>query len=362
MKKGSKGVGFMVKGKELLYTIEAIEQEKGIPKEEIIAILEEAILTAIVKRIERKPDLRVRLNLKEGEFKVFAVKRVVEDGAVNDPEREIALTEAVKYKPNVKVGEEVEVPFSIEGMGRIIAQASANVLSQKMDRLEIDRLYRSLQEKVGDIVAGEIVKEDDKGNVIVKLLGKVEALLPAEERVKTERYRKGDIRKFLVVDVKKRGSEIRVILSRTHPKLLQRLFEKELPEVASGIVKVVGVARDPGDRSKVAVMSMDPSIDPVGACIGVRGSRIQNIVRELQGENIDVIPYSDDPKEFITNALKPARVKEVILNWETKEAKVLVDEEQFALAIGKKGQNARLTAKLTGWKIDIKVEVQPIQE
>ncbi|MGB9668709.1 MAG: transcription termination factor NusA [Thermosulfidibacteraceae bacterium] len=346
-----------MKGKELLYTIKVIEEEKGIPKEDIIALLEEAILTAIVKRIDRKPDLKVQLNLKEGEFKVYARKRVVEDGGLKNPDKEISLSEALKIDPDVKVGDIVEIPFNIEGMSRIIAQASANVLSQRIDKLEIDRLYRVLQEKVGDIVVGEIVKEDEKGNVVVKIHGgKVQAILLPEERVKTERYRKGDVRKFLLVGVKKKGNELEVILSRTHPKLLQRLFEKELPEVSAGIVKVVSVARDPGDRSKVAVTSSDPTVDPVGACIGVRGSRIQTIVRELQGENIDVILYSEDPKEFIANALKPARVNNILLDWENKEAKVFVDEDQFALAIGKKGQNARLTAKLTGWKIDIKVD------
>lgn len=346
-----------MKGKELLYTIEAIEQEKGIPKEDIIALLEEAILTAIVKRIDKKPDLKVELNLKEGEFKVYARKRVVEDGNVKNPEKEISLSEARKIKPDAVVGDVLEVPFNIEGMSRIIAQASVNVLSQKIDKLEIERTYRILQEKLGDIVVGEIVKEDDKGNVIVKILnGKVQAILPPEERVKTEKYRKGDIRKFLLVGVRKKGNELEVVLSRTHPKLLQRLFEKELPEVSAGLVKVVSVARDPGDRSKVAVTSTDPTIDPVGACIGVRGSRIQTIVRELQGENIDVVLYSEDPKEFIANALKPAKVNNIMLDWDKKEAKVFVDEDQLALAIGKKGQNARLTAKLTGWKIDIKVE------
>ncbi|MGB9808306.1 MAG: NusA N-terminal domain-containing protein, partial [Thermosulfidibacteraceae bacterium] len=201
------------------------------------------------------------LNLKEGEFKVYARKRVVEDGGLKNPDKEISLSEALKIDPDVKVGDIVEIPFNIEGMSRIIAQASANVLSQRIDKLEIDRLYRVLQEKVGDIVVGEIVKEDEKGNVVVKIHGgKVQAILLPEERVKTERYRKGDVRKFLLVGVKKKGNELEVILSRTHPKLLQRLFEKELPEVSAGIVKVVSVARDPGDRSKVAVTSSDPTV------------------------------------------------------------------------------------------------------
>ncbi|NPA15115.1 MAG: transcription termination/antitermination protein NusA [Deferribacteres bacterium] len=343
-----------MKGKELLYTIELLEQQKGIPKEAIIELLEESILSALKKRLGEDLDIEVRLDVETGDFNVFQLKKVVKDGEVKDRNKEIALSDAKKIDPEVEEGDVIRVPFAIEGMGRIAARATMQALTQKLTQLERDIIYNTFKKKEGDIVQGTVLREE-RGNIIVDLMGKAEGILPPREQVKNERYRKGDTMKFYVLEVRRgRGGEPRIILSRTHPRLLERLFEKEMPEVVAGLVSVKSVARDPGERAKVAVAANDPEIDPVGACIGVRGARIQGIVRELHGENIDVVLYSDDPKEFIANALKPARVRKIIIDEENKEAKVIVDDDQFSLALGRRGQNVRLAAKLTGWKIDIK--------
>ncbi len=343
-----------MKGKELLYTIELLEQEKGISKESIIELLEESILSAIKKRLNQDLDIEVKLDIETGDFKVFQIKKVVEDDKVKDPRKEISLSDAQKIDPEVKVGDTVRLPFAIEDMGRIAAKATMQVLSQRLTQLERDIVYETFKKREGDIIQG-VISREDRGNIIVDLMGKAEGILPPREQVKNERYRRGDTMKFYIVEVKKgKGGEPRIILSRTHPKLLEKLFEKEMPEVVAGLVSVKSVARDPGERAKVAVSANDPDIDPVGACIGVRGARIQSIVRELHGENIDVVLYSENPEEFIANALKPAKVKKILLDEENKTAKVIVDDDQFSLALGRRGQNVRLAAKLTGWKIDIK--------
>ncbi len=343
-----------MKGKELLYTIELLEQEKGIPKERIIELLEDSIQSAIKRRLLNDVDVEVKLDIDTGEFKAYQLKKVVKDGENYDPSKEIPLADAIKIQKDAEVGDVIKLPFAVEGMGRIAAKATMQVLSHRLTQLERDLIYKTFKEKEGDIVQGVVVREE-RGNVIVDLMGKAEGILPPREQVRNERYRRGDTMKFYVLEVKRgRGGEPRIILSRTHPNLVKRLFEREMPEVVAGLVSVVAVSRDPGDRAKVAVKANDPDVDPVGACIGVRGARIQSIVRELHGENIDVILYSEDPKEFITNALKPARVRKIILDEENREAKVIVDDDQFSLALGRRGQNVRLAAKLTGWKIDIK--------
>ncbi len=343
-----------MKGKELLYTIELLEQQKGIPKEAIIELLEESILSALKKRLGEDFDIEVKLDVETGDFKVYQLKKVVKNGEVKDRNKEISLSEAQKIDPEIKEGDVIKIPFAIEGMGRIAARATMQALTQKLTQLERDIVYNTFKKKEGDIVQGVILREE-RGNIIVDLMGKAEGILPPREQVKNERYRKGDTMKFYVLEVRRgKGGEPRIILSRTHPKLLEKLFEKEMPEVVAGLVSVKSVARDPGERAKVAVAANDPEIDPVGACIGVRGARIQGIVRELHGENIDVVLYSDNPEEFIANALKPAKVRKIIIDEENKEARVIVDDDQFSLALGRRGQNVRLAAKLTGWKIDIK--------
>ncbi len=343
-----------MKGKELLYTIELLEQQKGIPKEAIIELLEESILSALKKRLGEDFDIEVKLDVETGDFKVYQLKKVVKDGEVKDRNKEISISEAQKIDPEVKEGDVIKIPFAIEGMGRIAARATMQALTQKLTQLERDIVYNTFKKKEGDIVQGVILREE-RGNIIVDLMGKAEGILPPREQVKNERYRKGDTMKFYVLEVRRgKGGEPRIILSRTHPKLLEKLFEKEMPEVVAGLVSVKSVARDPGERAKVAVAANDPEIDPVGACIGVRGARIQGIVRELHGENIDVVLYSDNPEEFIANALKPAKARKIIIDEENKEARVIVDDDQFSLALGRRGQNVRLAAKLTGWKIDIK--------
>ncbi len=336
--------------KEILYLLEQLEQEKGISKDVLVETLEMALLSAARKKVPPEIELDVSFDLSEGEAKVFQLKEVVEE--VENPAREISLDEAREMDPDVEVGDTVKVPYMITDFGRIAAQTAKQVLIQKIKEAERDVVYRTYKGREGDIVSGQVLREE-KGSIIVDL-GKGEGILPAKEQVKGERYRRGDTLKFYVLEVKKTGKGPRVVLSRTHPRLLTRLFEREMPEVMSGLVELKAAAREPGERSKVAVVSKDPDIDGVGACVGIRGARVQGIVRELQGENIDIVQYADEPKTFIINALKPATVRKIELDEGKKEAFVVVDDDQFSLAIGKKGQNVRLAAKLTGWKIDIK--------
>ena len=336
--------------KEILYLFEQLEQEKGISREALVEALETALLTAARKKVPPGVKLEVKFDLSQGEAKVYQLKEIVEE--VKDPEREISLDEAKKIDPEAQLGGTLRIPYTISDFGRIAAQTAKQVMIQKLREAERDVAYKTYKEKEGDVVSGQIIREE-RGNIIVDL-GKGEGFLPPKEQVRGERYRKGDTLKFYVVEVKKTGKGTQVVLSRTHPRLLTRLFEREMPEVMSGLVEIKAAAREPGERSKVAVVSKDPEIDGVGACVGIRGARVQGIVRELQGENIDIVQYSDDPKTFIMNALKPATVKKIELDEENQEAFVVVDDEQLSLAIGKRGQNVRLAAKLTGWKINIR--------
>jgi len=339
-----------MKQKEMLYLIEQLEQEKGIDREILVEALETALLSAVRRKVSPDMELEVKFDLSQGEANVYQLKKVVEE--VEDPRKEISLEEARELDPGTQLGDTVRVPFTVADFGRIAAQTAKQVMIQKLKEAERDMVYKTYKSKEGDIVSGQILREE-RGNIIVDL-GRGEGVLPPKEQVRGERYRRGDTLKFYVLEVKKTGKGPRVVLSRTHSRLLVRLFEKEMPEVMSGLVEVKAVAREAGERSKVAVASKDPDIDGVGACVGIRGARVQSIVRELQGENIDIVEYSDDPKKFISNALKPAQVRKMELDPGNQEARVVVDDDQFSLAIGKKGQNVRLAAKLTGWKIDIK--------
>lgn len=348
--------------KEMLYLFEQLEQEKGISREVLVEALEMALLSAARKKAPPGIDLDVKFDLSQGEAKVYQLKEIVEE--MEDPEREIFLKEAKEIDPQAELGDKLRIPYTISDFGRIAAQTAKQVMIQKLREAERDMVYKTYKGREGDIVSGQIIR-DEKGNVIVDL-GKGEGILPPKEQVRGERYRRGDTLKFYVVEVRKTGKGPRVVLSRTHPRLLTRLFEREMPEVMSGLVELKATAREPGERSKVAVVSRDPDIDGVGACVGIRGARVQGIVRELQGENIDIVQYSDDPKTFIMNALKPATVKKIELDEENQEAFVVVDDDQFSLAIGKKGQNVRLAAKLAGWKIDIRpaseVRMEEVEE
>ena len=317
---------------EWLEALRQIEREKGIDSETVIQALEAALLSAYKKNYATEEEARVEVNRETGSIHVYAEVESTENGEV----------------------EEEEVTPS--NFGRIAAQTAKQVILQRIREAERDLMFEEYREKTGDIVTG-IVQQSDHRYTLVDL-GKVEALLPSTEQMPVERYRHGMRIKVYVVEVRKTSKGPQILVSRTHPGLLKRLFELEVPEIAEGYVEIKAVAREPGHRSKIAVESHDRNIDPVGACVGARGSRVRMVVNELRGEKVDIIPWREDPEEFISNALSPAKVKEVKVFEEEESSEVIVPDNQLSLAIGKEGQNARLAAKLTGWRIDIKSESQ----
>jgi len=340
-------------GKELYQTIEQIGREKGIDPEVIIQAVEEAMVAAFRKYFRSQENIVSRFNREKGVFEVFARKQVVEE--VTNPEKELSLSEAVKYDPNIKVGEEIDIPKSTEGLGRIAAQTAKQVIYQKVLEAEREKIFNEYHPRIGEIVNG-IVKRFDRNDVIVDI-GRTEAVLPKREQSPNETYSQGDRVRAVIIEVERISRGPQVVISRVDPQLLIKLFEMEVPEIYDGTIKIKNAVREPGERAKIAVYSTDTNVDPVGACVGMRGNRVQAIIRELKNEKIDIIEYSEDPATFIANALSPAKVSKVtILDEEKREAEVIVDSSQLSLAIGKKGQNVRLAAKLTGWKIDIKSE------
>ncbi len=337
--------------KKLYYLLEQLAQEKGLAMEDLVEAIESALLSAVRKKVEPGVELEVEFDVHKGAPKVFRMAKVVKNKP-KDPTKEVSLEEAQKYNPDAEPGDLVKMPYPVRDLGRIAAQTAKQVMLQKMREAERDVLYNRFADKEGDVLAGQVLREE-KGVVVVDL-GHGEGIMPPRERVKGERYRRGETYKFYILEVRKGTRDARVILSRHHPNLLLRLFQRDIPEVANGLVEVKAVAREAGSRSKVAVLSRDPEIDAVGSCVGVRGSRIQSVVKELQGESIDVVEYSEDPAKYIAYALKPAVIHKVVLDEGEHRAMVVVDDDQYSLALGKKGQNVRLAAKLTGWKIDVK--------
>ncbi len=334
----------------MLQVIEQIGREKGIDQAVLIDAVGAAILSASRKTLGPALDLRVEFDQRSGGFKLYAVRKVVEK-ALN-PKVEISIEEAERVSPGAKPGDEIRSEVEAGGFGRIAAQTAKQVIIQRVREAERESIFQSFKARQGELVNG-VVQRVVKGNVIVNL-GKAEAMLPPRERLPREEYRIGDRVRAYVLDVKKSPKGSQIILSRTHPGLLAKLFEIEVPEIYEGIVEIKAVARDAGERAKVAVASRDGNVDPVGACVGYRGSRVQAIVRELMGEKIDVIAWKSDPASFVRSALAPAEIESVEIGAETHTLKVLVADDQLSLAIGKRGQNARLAAKLLGWKVDIK--------
>jgi len=332
--------------------IEEIGREKGIDKEYIIRALEDALLRASKKHFGSHKDIEVHYNPETRELEIFQFKTVVDE--VKDPDLEISLEEARKIDPECEIGDSLGVKLSLQNLGRIAAQTAKQVILQRVRDAESETIYQEFKGKKGDIVSG-IVQRIDRGNIIVSL-GRAEAILPRREQIPKEVYRRGDRIRAYVLDVQRTPGGYQIVLSRTHPNFLAKLFELEVPEIAEGIVRIMAVAREPGERAKVAVMSTDPDVDPVGACVGLRGSRVQNVVQELRGERIDIIPWHEDPARFVCNALAPARVSKIYLNKSEKTMEIVVPDDQLSLAIGKGGQNVRLASKLTGWRIDIKSE------
>ncbi|HEX5499118.1 MAG TPA: transcription termination factor NusA [Thermomicrobiales bacterium] len=330
--------------------IAQIAAERGIPREAVLSSVEHALKTVYKKLADTEEDVEVEIDQTNGGIRVSVVKRIVE--TVEDPDHEIALAEAQAYAPNAQAGELLRIERTPENFGRIAAQTVKQVVLQKIRDYERDTIYEEFSEKQGELMTGAVQRADARA-VIVEL-GKAEAVMPAREQVPNERYRPGQRLKVLLVEVNKDQRGPQLIVSRSHPGIIRRLFEMEVPEIFSGAVEIMEVAREPGLRSKVAVAARQEKVDPVGACVGVRGVRIQNIVNELYGEKIDVIEWSPDTAQFISNALSPAKPSSVSLDEANKVATVIVPSEQMSLAIGKEGQNARLAFKLTGWRIDIK--------
>jgi transcription termination/antitermination protein NusA len=330
--------------------IAQIAAERGIPKEAVLSSVEHALKSVYKKMANTEEEVAVDVDQTTGAMRIFAVKAVVDE--VEDPLSEMSLAEAMTYAPAPRVGDEIRIERTPENFGRIAAQTVKQVVLQRIRDYERDSVYEEFHDKQGEVLNG-IVQRADPRAVIVEL-GKAEAVMPAREQVPNERYRPGQRVKVLLVEVNKDQRGPQLIVSRSHPGLIRRLFEQEVPEIFSGAVEIMEVAREPGLRSKVAVAARQEKVDPVGACVGVRGVRIQNIVNELYGEKIDVIEWSPDTAQFIANALSPAKPSSVTLDEANKVATVIVPTDQMSLAIGKEGQNARLAYKLTGWRIDIK--------
>jgi len=334
--------------------IAQIAAERGIPKEAVISSVEHALKTVYKKEagLQDEENVTVNIDPQTGGARIFVHREVVDE--VEDPDSQLTLAEARKEKPNAKIGEVLMLERTPKNFGRIAAQTAKQVVLQKIRDFEREMVYSEYQDRVGEVLNGIVQRADEKA-VIVEL-GKSEAVMPAREKVPSERYRPGQRLKVYLLDASKEQRGPQLIVSRAHPGLLKRLFELEVPEIFSGVVEIMAIAREPGTRSKVAVVARQDNVDPVGSCVGIRGVRIQNIVNELQGEKIDVIEWSPDQATFVANALSPAKVLNVTLteDGDNKTARVLVPSDQMSLAIGKEGQNARLAHKLTGWRIDVK--------
>ncbi|MBV9876493.1 MAG: transcription termination/antitermination protein NusA [Verrucomicrobia bacterium] len=334
---------------DLLAVLDYMEREKGIKREILLEALSGALLTAAKKSVGPARDLRVTIDPKSGEITALANLIVAE--VVRSVHDEIPLARARKIKPDAAVGDVIEVEVTPEGFGRIAAQTARQAILQRIRQIEKEMIFDEFKDRAGEIVSGT-VRRFDRSDVVVDL-GKFEAVMPMRERVATEDYNIGDrIRAYVVaVENTNRGPEI--IISRSHPNFVRRLFEVEVSEIADRTVEIKAISREAGYRTKIAVWSADEKVDPVGACVGMRGSRVKNIVRELNQEKVDIIRWSADPREFVMEALKPAKIKSITIDEERKAVQVTVDEDQLSLAIGRRGQNARLTSRLTGWEINI---------
>ncbi|HLO12362.1 MAG TPA: transcription termination factor NusA [Pseudoneobacillus sp.] len=337
---------------ELLDALLILEKEKGISRDILIEAIEAALVSAYRRNFNQAQNVRIDINLGTGTMRVFARKEVVEE--VFDPRLEISIEDAKRINPNYEVEDVVELEVTPKDFGRIAAQTAKQVVTQRVREAERGIIYSEFIDREEDIMTGIVQRLDSK--FIYVSLGKIEALLPINEQMPNERYKPHDRIKVFITKVEKTTKGPQIYVSRTHPGLLKRLFEIEVPEIFDGTVEIKSVAREAGDRSKISVHSANDEIDPVGACVGPKGSRVQAIVNELKGEKIDIVKWSDDPVIFVANALSPSKVLDVIVNENDKATTVIVPDYQLSLAIGKRGQNARLAAKLTNWKIDIKSE------
>lgn len=339
---------------DLFAAITSLEKEKGISKEVLFEALEVALVSAYKRNFQSSPTVRVSIDRETGDIKVFAQLKVVED--VASEEQEVSLYEARVYEPRCQPGDTVEMEVTPKEFGRIAAQTAKQVVIQRIREAERELIYENFTDRTEEVITG-LVRRFEQRNVIIDL-GRTEAILPMEEQIPHERYRQGERVKTYIMEVKKTTKGPQIIVSRNHTGFLKRLFEMEVPEIYEGIVEIKAAAREAGNRSKLAVSSQNSDIDPVGACVGPKGSRVQAISTELKGEKIDIVKWSEETEEYIANSLSPAKVASVIINSTEKSANVVVPDNQLSLAIGKEGQNARLAAKLTGWKVDISSETQ----
>ena len=337
---------------ELKKAIDQISKDRGIDRDLLIDTLEEAVRSAVARKYGETMDIEVAFNEDNGEIEVFEFKVVVEE--VHDPVSEISQEDALEHDPNAQIDDEMGFPVKVEDLGRIAAQSAKQVIIQRMRDAEQEIIYEEYKDRVGEISSGIIQRRDRTGWIIN--LGRTEALLPKDEQIPRERYKRGDRVQAYLIDVLKESRGPQVIVSRSHPDYMVELFKREVPEVADGTVKIMGVARDAGLRAKVAVMSRERDVDPVGACVGIRGSRIQNVVQELKGERIDIVVWSPDIANYAQHALSPAMISRILVDEEEEALEVVCPDDQLTLAIGRKGQNVKLAAKLLGWNIDIFTE------
>lgn len=342
---------------EFIAMLDYLEREKGIKREILIEAISTALIAAAKKSFSISRDVRIDINPKSGQIRAFAKPLVVE--TVTNPQEEISLVRAKLVQKDALIGDEIEVEVTPSDFGRIAAQTARQAITQRIRQIEKNMIYEEFKDRAGEIVNGT-VRRFDRSDMVVDL-GKFEAIMPSRERVNTEEYNVGDRLRAYVVAVENgpRGPEI--ILSRSHPNFVRRLFEIEVSEIADHTVELRSIAREAGFRTKVAVYSSNEKVDPVGACVGVRGARVKNIVRELNNEKVDILRWHEDPREFIKEALKPTRIKSVELDEAAHIIRIAVDKEDLALAIGKRGQNARLTSRLVGWELDIKEDRTAVQ-
>jgi N utilization substance protein A len=335
---------------EILRIIEQISREKGIEKEVLLAGVEAAVLSAAKRRYGPVETLQARFNPQTGTLELTIAKTVVAE--LQDPKSEIALEQARAYDLEAKVGDVLPIPLEVEGFGRIAAQTAKQVIIQKVREAERDIIYNEYKGREGELING-MIQRFEKGDIIIDL-GKTEALLPRKEQSTRETFQRGERVRAYILEVRKGTSGPQIIASRTHPGLVERLFEMEVPEIYEGIIEIKGAVREPNGRAKIAVYSRERAVDPIGACVGMRGVRVQSVVQELRGEKIDIVQWSDDHATFVANALSPAKIYKINSNPDARAMEVIVEDDQLSLAIGKRGQNVRLAAKLTKWRLDIK--------
>jgi N utilization substance protein A len=339
---------------ELVKVLEQVGRERGVERDTLIKTLEEAVRAAARKKLGPNYDLEINYNNEMGEIEIFEFKEVVEK--VTNDNLEISLEKAIEIDPEAVIGDSLGIKMDMNDLGRVAAQSAKQVIMQRLREAERNVVFNDFKDRRGEIVYG-IVQRFDKGSIIVNL-GRAEAELPVKEQIPRESYKQGDRIRAYILEVKQFSRGPQIILSRTHPNFLSALFENEVPEIAEGIVNIIQVAREPGSRAKIAVSSKDSDVDPVGACVGMKGSRVQAVVQELKGEKIDIVTWDHDPAKFICNALAPAEITRVVVDETNRSMTVVVPDDQLSLAIGRRGQNVRLASKISGWNLDVVSETE----